>query len=81
MTNINDQQHKPLVFTGDRDAFLQRAIAAEDGCVSVGGLAHELGMLRAPEELAARDIGQDRASAFDPPVRSPGAHSHRYRAT
>ncbi len=44
----NDKQHKPLVFAGDRDALLQRAFAADDGCVSVGGLAHELGMLDAP---------------------------------
>lgn len=49
MANINDdKQHKPLVFTGDRDALLQRAFEADDGCVSVGGLAHELGMLEMP---------------------------------
>jgi transcriptional regulator with XRE-family HTH domain len=49
MANINDnKQHKPLVFAGDRDALLQRAFEANDGCVSVGGLAHELGMLEMP---------------------------------
>ena len=48
MTNINDKQYKPLIFAGDRDALLHRAFDADDGCVSVGGLAHELGMMEVP---------------------------------
>ena len=46
MPNTNEQQHRPLEFSGDRDAFLERALAADDGCISVGGLAHQLGMLQ-----------------------------------
>ena len=37
---------KPLRFPPDREKLIARAIAADDGSVSVGGLAAELGMLR-----------------------------------
>ncbi len=43
MTNM---QHKPLRLPEDRDKFIASAVAAEDGCVSVGGLAAKLGMLK-----------------------------------
>lgn len=41
-----DATHKPLDYSGNREAFLNRAFEAEDGCISVGGLANELGMLK-----------------------------------
>lgn len=46
MSNMEQRKHKPLEFPKDREAFVRRAIEAEDGCLSVGGLAHRLGMLR-----------------------------------
>lgn len=38
--------NEPLNLPKDRAKQLERAFAAEDGCVSVGGLAHRFGMLR-----------------------------------
>jgi len=64
MTNINDQRHRSLVFTDDRDAFLERAFEAEDGCVSVGGMAHELGMLKPPAGEHLRKTTPDKGTSY-----------------
>jgi transcriptional regulator with XRE-family HTH domain len=37
--------HKPLKLRGNREELIARAFEANDGCVSVGGLASKLGML------------------------------------
>lgn len=58
MTRMNQNNQKPLEFPKNRDALLRRAFEAKDGCVSVGGLAHRLDMLRAPA-TASSDTGKD----------------------
>jgi HTH-type transcriptional regulator, competence development regulator len=46
--------HRKIEFPQNRDALIQRAVAEPDGCISVGGLAQELGYLRgAPVAVAA----------------------------
>lgn len=42
---MTDMQHKPLQLPANRDKLIAWAVAADDGCVSVGGLAAKLGML------------------------------------
>ena len=49
MTKRNDN----LVFPTDREAFLAQAVGEDDGCVSVGGLAVRLGMLKVDPMEAA----------------------------
>jgi len=63
MPNTNEQQHRPLEFSGDRDAFLERAFEADDGCISVGGLAHQLGMLQ-PEQAEAQASSEPTVDAY-----------------
>lgn len=41
--NIN---HAPIEFPSDRDDILELAFAEGDSCLSVGGLAKEIGLLR-----------------------------------
>lgn len=45
MSGRDQARHKPLEFPKNRTEFVRRAFEADDGCVSVGGLAHRLGML------------------------------------
>ncbi len=53
MSRMDQNNHKPLEFPKDREAFERRAFEAEDGCISVGGLAHRLGMFSQQREPMA----------------------------
>lgn len=51
---MTSKGHRPLRFPGNRDKLIARAVSADDACVSVGGLAAQLGLLR--EGRAAEPI-------------------------
>jgi len=55
MTNI---KHQPIEFPENREALLEHAFAEADGCISVGGLAHDLGFLRAVPASTPRVFGK-----------------------
>jgi hypothetical protein len=40
--------HQPLNLPADRRKRIEKALAADEGCIAVGGLAAKLGQLRAP---------------------------------
>lgn len=67
MTNTN---HQPIEFPADRTAFLEDAFSTEEGCLSAGGLAHELGMLQTPApdrtDRSERSSSQPDERDFDP---------------
>jgi transcriptional regulator with XRE-family HTH domain len=44
-------QHKNLRFPKNREKLIAHAVATDDGCVAVGGLAAKLGLLQAPQPI------------------------------
>ena len=42
---MTSMQHNPIRLPSNRDRSMARAVAADDSCVSVGGLAEQVGML------------------------------------
>jgi transcriptional regulator with XRE-family HTH domain len=54
MSSMDQGKHKPLELPKNREEFVRRMFEADDGCVSVGGLAHRVGMLRGQREESPR---------------------------
>ena len=47
-----------IEFPRNRDALIERAVAEPDSCISVGGLAQQLGLLQLPPATAPRVFGK-----------------------
>ena len=55
---MTSSQHRNLEFPQNRDALIERAAEQPDICVSVGGLAYELGLLRGTSTSTPRVFGK-----------------------
>lgn len=51
-------KNRPLEFHANREDLLEHAFAEQDGCISVGGLAQEMGMLRRTAITEPRVFGR-----------------------
>ena len=48
---MTSMQHKSLRFPKNREKLIALAVATDDGCVAVGGLAAKLGLLQSPQPV------------------------------
>src|SRR5258706_8292698 len=49
---MQNKEQEPIRLPKNRDKLIARAIAADDSCVSVGGLAAHIGLLHGADEVA-----------------------------
>jgi transcriptional regulator with XRE-family HTH domain len=50
--------HQPLQLPADRRARIEKAMAADEGCIAVGGLAARIGQLRVPAAAPVGDAAE-----------------------